>query len=1462
MVVPLESIKSPYPDSPVCPTQVSITDSSPTISKPSGQHCTTAAQPIWGEWPQDFWILAEAAKEIAEDEALCTRLQAPQQPDASTVGTAEVYDWGDYPAKPMRGEVVGRPWDTELPPPERQPDRTDTQPGHCWLRNLEGRWQRRVLLNQLQQHKQYNGMLGWVDIEELEASAGGSPKLLLVHIESLNRPLHVNSSYLFLVSPNLLARPIDETLIIIEAQLNVQEGSPPVHARLVVDSGCQLEGVLSTDFVRRQGWQAIPLAKSICTADGRQIQGLKHIVANSHLAPGFTRQVDYGVLDLPGYDGLLGISFLNQFKPFAITVTSEAQRGITLTNPKTKQPVHIAGLGWEQFYGKPSEQSAVHEGVTQPQVTVQWEAPTTDDLNNIVSAFHISINQDTGQIHLVDVNGESDGDACAAHHLEEQMSADEVEGLVFLVQATAARYDHAPAEVRERLQAMLAKYQLSVFRECEYPPYPPTRDVKFNINLLPGAQVPASPVHKLAPALVDNLRKMLQELLHNGLIVPTSSPFAAPLLMVKKPDGSYRLCIDYRKLNAVTIKDRYPLPNPSMIFDRLSGCQFFSKLDLRWGYWQLRLEDPDDKTAFRSPLGSFAWKVMAMGLTNAAPTFQRLMDSIFRDLDFVSCYLDDIMIASKSAEEHLQHIETVLQRLEQHNLLARESKCAFFLSEVKFLGYVFSAQGKSVDSSKTEALCQLARPETVHELQRWLGQVNYYSMFIPKYAEMVAPLTDLLKGTSSTKKKRCLMRLEWQGPQQQAFEAVRAALATPPILKLFDPALPSKVAADASGVAVGGVLLQQHAEVWHPVAYYSRKLSPTEQRYTTRERECLAVKQCLVEWRHYLMGAPFTVLSDHESLKWLQTQGVATLSDRLLRWVEYFSLYDFQQEYIPGELNVFPDGLSRPATMVCVVLHDGQSVQWDLWTMAVRLDEKQAVVPSQSSLVAVLSETSFLTPFREDIVKAQDADPEYAAIKDKLRRGEGPPPAERMLFKLVDDCLVVPESDGSVRLVVPTPELQQAICRHGHDESGHQGVQRTLHAITTFFYWPNMQRMIRSYVTSCTVCQAAKPSNRLPAGVAEPISLMVEPGAHWTIDFMELPESANGFTRLLVFTDRVSKVAVLAPVRTATAVEVAEVFVQQVFCWFGMPQSFFSDKGPEFRSAVFHEICRMLGTTVKHSTSNTPHSHGDVERQNHIVNDVLRTMSQDQFPDLLAQWDEHVKLIQFTLNSAVVHRHGMSPLFFFFGRHPRIPLTADLPSSAVDPQSLEFVLSFQTRLRQALDVGREGQVQMVEAMDKLRDPTLQYKVGDWAWLAWSETPVPGDKHFQCKWMGPFKILATSISTVSLELPEHWQLTSNTFHVEKVRPYVLRDGQPLPPPRPRRFKARLPDELGTIRRISAHRRTGRLQADGRRAQLQYFVHWVGLPQAYGEWLNVEAVLLLPRAEEHISSYCRVFAVPHP
>ena len=463
------------------------------------------------------------------------------------------------------------------------------------------------------------------------------------------------------------------------------------------------------------------------------------------------------------------------------------------------------------------------------------------------------------------------------------------------IHGSAAPYLH-------ELESLLAQYSKSVFKECEFSPFPPQRDVDFKIQLEPGAQVTPSPVHRLSPALIEQLRVMIQELLHNGLIVPSFSQFAAPLLLVKKPDGSYRICIDYRRLNAVTIKDRYPLPNPAMLFDKLAGCKFFSKLDLRWGYYQVRIAEGADKTTFRTPFGSFAWQVMGMGLTNAAPTFQRLMDSIFRDLDFVSCYLDDILIASKSEEEHLRHLKIVLDRLQEHQLIARVSKCAFFLEEIQFLGFRVSAQGKAVDPEKTAAIRQMAPPSTVHGLQRWLGMANYYSAFIPRYAHLTAPLTDLLRNHPGSGKKHSLARIQWQPEHQAAFDQIVDALATPPILKLFDPARPARVAADSSGVALGGKLEQLWDTVWHPVAFYSRKLSPAEQRYTTRERECLAVKQCLAEWRHYLLGAPFKVQSDHQSLKWLQTQDVTTLSDRLLRWIEFFSLFDFkfQSRVSPG----------------------------------------------------------------------------------------------------------------------------------------------------------------------------------------------------------------------------------------------------------------------------------------------------------------------------------------------------------------------------------------------------------------------------------------------------------------------------------------------------------------------------------------------------------------------------------
>ena len=528
-------------------------------------------------------------------------------------------------------------------------------------------------------------------------------------------------------------------------------------------------------------------------------------------------------------------------------------------------------------------------------------------------------------------------------------------------------------------------------------------------------------------------------------------------------------------------KTKYPLPNPSMIFDKLAGCTYFSKLDLRWAYFQVRVAEEDiPKTTFRSPLGSFSSKVMSMGLTNAAPTFQRLMDSIFGDLDYVSCYLDDVLIASRTAEEHLQHVAAVLERLQQHQLLARETKCAFFMTEIKFLGFVFSAHGKAVDSSKTEALRFSPAPDTVLELQCWLGAVNYYSSFIPHFADITAPLTDLLKAIPDKVSRKSKAKLNWLLVHQNSFEAIRAALASPPLLRLFDPVLPCKVSVDASKVAVGGVLEQEEHGVWRPVAFYSRKLSPAEQRYTTRERECLAVKQCLVLWRHYLLGALFVVKSDHESLKWLRTQDVATLSDRLLLWVEFFSLFDFDQGYIPGELSVLPDHLSRPISTVSLSSDQDDSRSLDLIELALLLQEHQHIFPViQADAEAVFPDTQVRSLFYDQIVAAQQQDPETKAIVKKLLDPATAGSCEfRMLYVVQDGVLGVRDAEGHLRTVIPVGPLRAQVCRFFHDEAGHPGVQRTLQAVTRYFYWSNMSRFITRFVTSCSACQASKGSNR------------------------------------------------------------------------------------------------------------------------------------------------------------------------------------------------------------------------------------------------------------------------------------------------------------------------------------------------------------------------------------------------
>jgi hypothetical protein len=350
------------------------------------------------------------------------------------------------------------------------------------------------------------------------------------------------------------------------------------------------------------------------------------------------------------------------------------------------------------------------------------------------------------------------------------------------------------------------------------------------------------------------------------MIRPSQSPWGSPVLFVRKKDGSLRMCVDYRALNRVTVKNVYALPRIDECFDRLNGAKFFSKLDLTSGYWQIRITEADvPKTAFQSRYGSFKFLVMPFGLTNAPSTFQALMNSILSDIvdQFVLVYLDDILIYSRTEEEHRHHLQIVLDRLRQHRLLVKESKCEFARSSVQFLGHVISGEGLSVDAQKTKAITEWQVPKNVNEIRSFIGLCSYYRRFVPGFAVLAEPLTRLLCAD---------VLFQWTAEQQVAFASLKKKLIEAPVLHAFDPQLPIIITTDASGYAIGAVISQVENSEERPAAFESRKLSKAEQNYPVFEQELLSIVHAIRTWRCYVEGVNFTVQTDHASLAYLMHQ--------------------------------------------------------------------------------------------------------------------------------------------------------------------------------------------------------------------------------------------------------------------------------------------------------------------------------------------------------------------------------------------------------------------------------------------------------------------------------------------------------------------------------------------------------------------------------------------------------------
>ncbi|KAL8296565.1 hypothetical protein RB600_001856 [Gaeumannomyces tritici] len=492
------------------------------------------------------------------------------------------------------------------------------------------------------------------------------------------------------------------------------------------------------------------------------------------------------------------------------------------------------------------------------------------------------------------------GNITATHH---QLSTHEP-----TVPALDEEDEEEPAEPLDpRLQAYA-----DVFSSTRAKKLPLLEGAEHAIELEEGTRPPVGGLYPTSEKQSAALKEYLEENLAWGRVNHSEADAGSPVLFVPKKDGSLRLCVDYRALNRITRKNRYPLPLISDLMDRLAGAKWFSKMDLRDAYHRIRIRPEDRwKTAFRTKYGLFEYTVMPFGLTNAPSTFQAYMHRALAGLIDHICvvYLDDIIVFSQTEEEHEQHVKQILDRLRLHELYAKQSKCEFFQDHVEFLGFRVSREGISMDPDRTKAIQEWQPPESYRDIQVFLGFANFYRKFIPGYSRVVAPMTGLLKGSQNGKKKGMF---DWPPAAARAFEGLKAAFGNATILRHWDPTKETRVETDASTKAISGILSQLTDGRWHPVAFYSRKLTDAEQKWATGQQELLAIIESLEHWRQYLEGASkvFTVLTDHQALKGVIQAPARDLRGRLARWVYRLSQFDFNIEHRSGKTNP-ADGLSR-----------------------------------------------------------------------------------------------------------------------------------------------------------------------------------------------------------------------------------------------------------------------------------------------------------------------------------------------------------------------------------------------------------------------------------------------------------------------------------------------------------------------------------------------------------------------
>ena len=741
------------------------------------------------------------------------------------------------------------------------------------------------------------------------------------------------------------------------------------------------------------------------------------------------------------------------------------------------------------------------------------------------------------------------------------------------------------------------------------------------------------PIHQHARripfALREKVDEMVQDMLDQGVIQHSHSPWASPIILVAKRDGTTRFCVDYRKLNSVIKMDVFPLPRIDDSIDILSHSRYFSTLDLRSGYWQVRMASESiEKTAFATHSGLYEFVVMPFGLCNAPSTFQRLMERVLTGLarDVCIVYLDDILVMATTFEEHLFNLRCVFDRLRNAGLRLKPSKCYLARRKVEYLGYVISDRGVAADPKKIKAVQEFPTPTNLKQLRSFLGLASYYRRFICNFSKVANPLFALMKKDAV---------YEWTPQCQGIFEELKKLLTSSPILAFPDFSKGFLLATDASGVGLGAVLSQvQDDSSIRPIAYASRTLQKHESNYGVTELEALGVVWAVKHFRSYLYGHRCDVYTDHEALKSLLN--TPQPSGRLARWGMALQELDIHIHYRPGKVNTNADALSHGA----IIQTDNLTVPWTVMG-AVQADVQPA---KEGEEITEISEVVFL----EDGVLPNN---DQRARELSLTQAQ---------YEVIDNVLYHIEPDKTLRIVLPTVD-QKVVFDEVH--SGILGAhlrEAKIHGqLSKHYWWPRMRADINTWCRECKTCAA----HNVGQGIKPPLTPIPVAGPfdRVGVDFIKFPKSKKGNQYAIVLVDYLTKWPEVYATKDQSSLTIAKLLVEHIVSRHGVPGELLSDRGKAFLSKLMYEVYKLLGIKKVNTTAYHPQTDGLVERFNRTLTSMLAKTVQKQGRD----WDEHLPYVLYAYRTNPLRNHPFT--YYMVGMLDYLQMRLSMPLFFVKP---------------------------------------------------------------------------------------------------------------------------------------------------------------------------------------------------